>query len=65
VEKGWAEPHPLAKYLDIEGMVMLYTPQDEDELDVVFGLILDSYNFVTGLNLRPENVFSDVATGEK
>jgi len=36
-----------------------------DELDVVFRLILDSYNFVTGRNLRPENVFSDVKTGEK
>jgi len=65
VEKGWAEPHPMAKYMDIEGMVMLYTPLDMDELDVVFRLILDSYNFVTGRNLRPENVFSDVKTGEK
>ena len=65
VKKGWAEPHPMAKYLDIEGMVMLYTPLDLDELDVVFGLILDSYNFVTGQNLRPENVFSDITTGEK
>lgn len=65
VEKGWAEPHPLAKYMDIEGMVLLYTPLNMDELDVVFGLILDSYNFVTGRNLRPENVFSDVTTGEK
>ena len=55
----------MAKYLDIEGMVMLYTPLDLDELDVVFGLILDSYNFVTGQNLRPENVFSDITTGEK
>jgi len=64
VEKGWAEPHPMAKYMDIEGMVMLYTPLDMDELDVVFRLILDSYNFVTGRNLRPENVFSDVKTGE-
>ena len=65
VEKGWAEPHPLAKYMDIEGMVLLYTPLNMDELDVVFGLILDSYNFVTGRNLRPENVFSDITTGEK
>lgn len=65
VRKGWAEPHPLAKYMGIDGMVMLYTPLDMDELEVVLGLILDSYNFVTGRNLRPENVFSDVTTGEK
>jgi phospholipase/carboxylesterase len=48
VEKGWAEPHPIARYLGQEGMVMLYTPLDEEELDVVFQLIVDSYNFVTG-----------------
>ncbi|MEL7644832.1 MAG: luciferase family protein [Anaerolineaceae bacterium] len=65
IEKGWAEPHPLAQYLGMEGLVMLYTPQDMEELDVVFGLILDSYNFVTGRNLLPENVFSNIASGEK
>lgn len=65
VEKGWAEPHPLAQYLGIEGMVMLYTPLDMDELDVVFGLILDSYNFVTGRNLSTEDPIFEVITGEK
>jgi len=28
VDKGWAEPHLIASYLGIEGMVMLYTPLD-------------------------------------
>ena len=65
VEKSWAEPHPLAQYLDIEGMVMLYTPLDMDELDVVFELILDSYNFVTGRDLSPEDALSDAIQGEK
>lgn len=65
VSKGWAEPHPLAQYLGIEGMVMLYTPLDMGELEVVFGLILDSYNFVTGRNLSPERAFSDETMGEK
>jgi len=65
VEKSWAEPHPLAQYLDIEGMVMLYTPLDMDELDVVFELILDSYNFVTGRDLSPEDALSDATQGEK
>lgn len=52
VEKGWAEPHPIARYLGNDGMVMLYTPLDEEELDVVFQLIVDSYNFVTGRSLQ-------------
>jgi phospholipase/carboxylesterase len=65
VEKGWAEPHPIAHYLGNEGMVMLYTPLDMDELDVVFELILDSYNFVTGRDLSPEDALSDAIQGEK
>lgn len=48
VEAGWAEPHPLAEVMGNEGMVMLYTPRTMDELDVIFQLIVDSYNFVTG-----------------
>ncbi len=65
LEKGWAELHPMAHYLGNEGMVMLYTPLDMDELDVVFELIIDSYNFVTGRSLSPVDVFSDVSKGEK
>lgn len=65
VEKGWAEPHPIAHYLGNEGMVMLYTPLDMDELNVVFGLILDSYNFVTGRSLQPKEVLSVENIGEK
>jgi len=48
VEKGWAEPHPMAAAMGNLGMVMLYTPLDAQELDVVLQLIVDSYNFVTG-----------------
>jgi len=65
VEKGWAEPHPLAQYLGNEGMVMLYTPLDMDELDVVFGLIVDSYNFVTGRKARPEDILAAMTSGEE
>jgi len=64
-EKGWAEPHPMAKYLGNEGMVMLYTPQDMDELEVVFRLIVDSYNFVSGRDLRPEDILITKSSGEK
>ena len=31
---------------------MLYTPQSMVELDVIFQLIVDSYNFVTGQNIQ-------------
>lgn len=48
IEAGWAEPHPMALYMGNDGMVMLYTPRTPEELDVIFQLILDSYNFVTG-----------------
>ena len=48
IERGWAEPHPMAAYMGSLGMVMLYTPLDMEELDVIFQLIVDSYNFVTG-----------------
>ncbi len=36
IETGWAEPHPIAHLMGIEGMVMLYTPLDMAELDIVF-----------------------------
>lgn len=48
IEAGWAEPHPIAHLLGNEGLVMLYTPRTMEELDVIFQLIVDSYNFVTG-----------------
>ncbi|MEM8539532.1 MAG: luciferase family protein [Pseudomonadota bacterium] len=49
VEAGWATPHPWAKQRDgWEGFVMIYTPINDAELEVVFQLVLSSYNFVTG-----------------
>ena len=52
VEKGWAERHPWADERDgWEGFVMLFTPQTMAELDVIFQLILDSYNFVAGRSI--------------
>jgi phospholipase/carboxylesterase len=49
VEMGWAERHPWAEQrVGWEGLVMLYTPQSEADLEIVFQLIVESYNFVTG-----------------
>lgn len=56
IEKGWAEPHPMAAYMGNLGMVMLYTPLDMQELDVVFQLIVDSYNFVTGRTVSAADI---------
>lgn len=48
IETGWAETHPAAEQMGNPGMVMLYTPRTMRELDIVFILIVDSYNYVTG-----------------
>ncbi len=48
IAAGWAEPHPIAEHLGLEGLVMLYTPRTMEELDVIVQLIVDSYNYVTG-----------------
>lgn len=52
VDKGWAERHPWADEREgWDGFVMLFTPQSNAELDVIFQLILDSYNYVTGRSI--------------
>jgi len=51
VKAGWAIPHPWANQKNLSGFVMLYTPKTDAELDVVFELVLKSYNFVTGRNM--------------
>lgn len=50
---GWGERHPWADQRDgWEGLVMLYTPQSMDELDITFQLIVESYNYVTGQTVQ-------------
>jgi phospholipase/carboxylesterase len=44
IETFWAVDHPF----DLDGFVMLYTPQSFDELNVTFQLIVDGFNYVTG-----------------
>jgi phospholipase/carboxylesterase len=57
VDAGWAERHPWADQRDgWEGLVLLYTPQSMDELDVVLQLIVESYNFVTGRDVKPSDI---------
>ena len=59
IEAGWAEPQPIAKKLGVPGLVMLYTPQTFDELETVFQLVVDSYNFVTGQSLQASEFVSN------
>jgi phospholipase/carboxylesterase len=55
IETGWAVAHPWSDQRPgWEGFVMIYTPQSADELEVVFELVLDSYNFITGRTLGGE-----------
>jgi hypothetical protein len=49
IEAGWAEHHPMAA----EGRlppthVMVYAPRDDAELEVVYGLVCESYQFACG-----------------
>ncbi len=52
-EKGWGERHPWADERDgWDGLVMLFTPQSMAELEIIFQLIVESYNHVTGQTLQ-------------
>ncbi|WP_420630366.1 luciferase family protein [Candidatus Leptofilum sp.] len=52
-EKGWGERHPWADEREgWEGLVMLFTPQSVEELDIIFQLIVESYNHVTGQSVQ-------------
>ena len=49
IDEGWAVLHPWANRREgWEGFVMIYTPQTNAELDVVFRLVQSSYTYVTG-----------------
>ncbi len=46
---GWGERHPWAERFDgWDGLVMLFSPRTSEELSVVYQLIVESYNYVTG-----------------
>lgn len=51
VNAGWAIHHPWAdERPGWEGFVMIYTPTTSNELEVVFELVVKSYEFVTGMD---------------
>ena len=56
VKAGWAIGHPWANQRPgWNGFVMIYTPASKAELDVVYQLVLESFNFVTGKNIANVN----------
>jgi hypothetical protein len=49
ITAGWAELHPVARMgLIPPTTVMLYSPRNQDELDVVYQLVLSSYVYAGG-----------------
>lgn len=62
-EKGWGERHPWADRRDgWGGFVMLFTPQSMDELTIIFQLIVESYNYVTGQQVETSSFNKDGVT---
>ena len=50
IEAGWAEPHPLAARMQGPSIaVMVFAPRNDDEVDVVAGLVETSYRCATGV----------------
>ncbi|AEG43000.1 alpha/beta hydrolase [Isoptericola variabilis] len=48
VARGWAVAHPLAGVRLARGMVMVYGPRDDAELDVVAAVVETSHRYATG-----------------
>jgi phospholipase/carboxylesterase len=48
IARGWAVAHPLAGIRLARGMVVIYGPRDETELDIVTGIVATSHAYATG-----------------
>ena len=50
----WGELHPWVGREDFwNGLVMIYTPESLDDVDVTMLLVVDAYNYVAGTTLDP------------
>ena len=55
--KQWGELHPWVTRPGFwDGVVMVYTPETLEELDVTIQIVVDAYNFVTGASVRPADI---------
>lgn len=49
IEKGSAEQHPVARMGYIpQNVVMIYAPRDGEEVEVITGLVVESYRYAGG-----------------
>lgn len=49
IEKGWAEQHPVARMGYIpRNVVMIYAPRDQEEIEIVAGLVAESHRYAGG-----------------
>ncbi len=49
IEKGWAEQHPVARIGYIpQNVVMIYAPRDEEEIETITSLVVESYRYAGG-----------------
>ena len=52
VKAGWGVAHPWAnRRPGWEGFVMIFTPANSEELEVVYNLVEQSFSYVTGANI--------------
>lgn len=52
VARGWGVPHPWAGTRLSAGFVMLFGPRDEDELEVVTGVVEAAHGYASGASRR-------------
>jgi len=56
-EKKWGELHPWVDRDNFwDGVVMVFTPETSDELDIAIQILVDAYNFVTGSGVTPADI---------
>ena len=48
IAKGWAVAHPLAGIRVTPGMVLVFGPRDDAELDIVTSVVATSHGWASG-----------------
>jgi hypothetical protein len=50
MSKGWAEQHLVARMGYIpQNVIMIYSPKDAQEIEVVAGLVDEAYHYASGV----------------
>ncbi|MDH3307019.1 MAG: DUF5519 family protein [Acidimicrobiia bacterium] len=56
-QKKWGELHPWVDREEFwDGVVMIYTPESFEELEITIRILVDAYNFVVGAALEPADI---------